>query len=146
MYPCWKKAVLALTLFAVSGFTLVMAGTEKSVPLKKGETIVFLGDSITAGGVKPKGYVTLIEGKLQEKRPNLEITIIGAGVSGNKVPDLQRRLEKSVLAKKPSLVVIYIGINDVWHGEANPAAGTSKDQFEGGLKEIIGKSRRQAHA
>jgi isoamyl acetate esterase len=44
-----------------------------------------------------------------------------------------------VLAKKPTLVVIYIGINDVWHGENNPANGTSKEKFESGLKEIIGK-------
>ena len=65
--------------------------------------------------------------------------MIGAGISGNKVPDLQKRLEKDVLAKKPTLVVIYIGINDVWHGENDPAKGTPKDKFEAGLKEIIGK-------
>ena len=65
--------------------------------------------------------------------------MIGAGISGNKVPDLQKRLEKDVLAKKPTLVVIYIGINDVWHGEKDPARGTPKDKYEAGLKEIIGK-------
>ena len=55
------------------------------------------------------------------------------------MPDLQKRLERDVLAKKPTLVVIYIGINDVWHGESDPAKGTPKDKFEAGLKEIIGK-------
>jgi len=44
-----------------------------------------------------------------------------------------------VLAKKPTVVVIYIGINDVWHGENDPSKGTPKDKFEAGLKEIIGK-------
>ncbi len=107
--------------------------------LKKGEKIVFLGDSITAGGVSPKGYVTLIKTGLTEKHKDLGIEVIGAGISGNKVPDLQKRLEKDVLAKKPTLVVIYIGINDVWHGENDPAKGTPKDKFEAGLKEIIGK-------
>lgn len=29
--------------------------------------------------------------------------------------------------------------NDVWHGENDPKRGTSKDRFESGLKEIIGK-------
>lgn len=123
---------------------LILSGTapadEKTAPpLKKGETIVFLGDSITQGGVSPKGYVTLIKKSLAEKHKDLGITVIGAGISGNKVPDLQRRLDRDVLAKKPTLVVIYIGINDVWHGERDPAKGTPKDRYEAGLKEIIGK-------
>ena len=108
-------------------------------PLKKGEKIVFLGDSITQGGVGPKGYVTVIKDSLAEKHKDLGIEVIGAGISGNKVPDLQRRLEKDVLAKKPTLVVIYIGINDVWHGENDPAKGTTPEKYEAGLKEIIGK-------
>jgi isoamyl acetate esterase len=107
--------------------------------LKKGEKIVFLGDSITQAGVGPKGYVTAIKATLADKHKDLGIEVIGAGISGNKVPDLQKRLEKDVLNKKPTLVVIYIGINDVWHGESNPARGTPKDKFEAGLKEIIGK-------
>jgi lysophospholipase L1-like esterase len=112
---------------------------ETSVPLKKGDRIVFLGDSITEGGVSPKGYVTLVKKALTEKHKELGIEIIGAGISGNKVPDLQRRLDRDVLAKKPTVVVIYIGINDVWHGENDPKQGTSKDKFKAGLKEIIGK-------
>ena len=111
----------------------------KSVPLKKGDRIVFLGDSITAGGVRPNGYVTLIKKELTDKHKDLDIKVIGAGISGNKVPDLQSRLERDVLAKKPTVVMIYIGINDVWHGEKDPKRGTSKDKFEAGLKEIIGK-------
>src|SRR5205823_1432880 len=30
-----------------------------------------------------------------------------------------------------------IGINDVWHGQSDPAKGTPKDKFETGLKDII---------
>ena len=108
-------------------------------PLKKGERIVFFGDSITQGGVGPKGYVTVIKNTLAEKHKDLGIEVIGAGISGNKVPNLQSRLEKDVLAKKPTLVVIYIGINDVWHGETDPAKGTTTEKFEAGLTEIVGK-------
>jgi lysophospholipase L1-like esterase len=116
-----------------------VAPAADAPPLKKGEKIVFLGDSITQAGVGAKGYVTNIKNALAEKHKDLGIEVIGAGISGNKVPDLQRRLEKDVLAKKPTLVVIYIGINDVWHGENDPAKGTSKEKYEAGLKEIIGK-------
>ncbi len=112
---------------------------ETRVKLKKGDRIVFLGDSITQAGAGPKGYVTLIRKALDDKHKDQGIEVIGAGISGNKVPDLQRRLDRDVLAKKPTVVVIYIGINDVWHGETDPARGTPKDRYEAGLKEIIGK-------
>ncbi len=115
------------------------AADEQPLRLKKGERIVFLGDSITQAGAGPKGYVTLIRTALTEKHKDLGIEVIGAGISGNKVPDLQKRLDKDVISRKPTLVVIYIGINDVWHGEKDPARGTPKDRFEAGLKEIIGK-------
>jgi len=112
---------------------------DPAVKLKKADRIVFLGDSITQGGVGPKGYVTLIDKTLKDKQKDLAVEIIGAGISGNKVPDLQNRVEKDVIAKKPTIVVIYIGINDVWHGQTDPAKGTSKEKFEAGLEEVIGK-------
>jgi isoamyl acetate esterase len=130
---------LVLLVLLLAWAVTAPAEDGKTLPLKKGDRIVFLGDSITAGGVSPKGYVTLIKKVLNEKHKDLGIEIIGAGISGNKVPDLQRRLDRDVLAKKPTLVMIYIGINDVWHGEKDPKKGTSKDKFEAGLKEIIGK-------
>ena len=130
---------LSLATIATLMLTPFAFAADDAPSLKKGEKIVFFGDSITQGGVGPKGYVTVVKNALTEKHKDLAIEVIGAGISGNKVPDLQRRLEKDVLAKKPTIVVIYIGINDVWHGETNPANGTSKEKFESGLKEIIGK-------
>ena len=130
--------LLAAAASLVFCFTVASAG-DSPIPLKKGDRIVFLGDSITAQGVGAKGYVTVIKNTIAEKYKDLGIEIIGAGVGGNKVPDLQKRLDKAVIARKPTVVVIYIGINDVWHGEKNPANGTSKENFEAGLRDIIGK-------
>jgi lysophospholipase L1-like esterase len=133
-------ACLVAAVAMTFGFAFTTAqSANRAAPLKKGERIVFLGDSITAGGVGKQGYITLIKNSIKEKHADLGIEIFGAGVSGNKVPDLQKRLEKDVLAKKPTIVFIYIGINDVWHGENDPKRGTPKDKFEDGLKEIIGK-------
>ena len=106
-------------------------------PLAKGERIVFLGDSITAAGARPGGYVALVADALAEKQKDLGIAVIGAGISGHKVPDLQGRLDRDVLAKKPTIVFIYIGINDVWHWNRNN--GTPKDKFESGLKDLIAR-------
>lgn len=105
--------------------------------LRNNDRIVFFGDSITQLGVKPNGYISLIRDSLMKELPTIEI--IGAGVGGNKVPDLQARIDKDVLAKKPTIVVIYIGINDVWHSITPGQVGTPKDKYEAGLEEIIGK-------
>jgi lysophospholipase L1-like esterase len=84
----------------------------------------------------------VIRKTLTEKHGDLGIEVIGAGISGNKVPDLQRRLQKDVIDRKPTIVVIYIGINDVWHGEQDPARGTLPDAFAAGLKDIIGQLQK----
>src|SRR4051812_40725507 len=108
-----KCIALFVTLAAALTAASVAWAGDGSIKLNKGDRIVFLGDSITAGGVAAKGYVTLIKNTLADKQKDLGIEIIGAGISGNKVPDLQKRLDRDVLKKNPTLVVIYIGINDV---------------------------------
>jgi len=106
--------------------------------LKENDRIIFFGDSITQLGENPGGYVRLIRDSLTAKYSNLNLDIIGAGISGHKVPDLIARLDKDVLSKEPSIVVIYIGINDVWHWDLK-IGGTTKDKFEEGLKFLINK-------
>lgn len=82
--------------------------------VKSGDRVVFLGDSITKGGGHAKGYLTLFKQGLADQGLD-SVEVINAGISGHKVPDLQKRLDKDVLQRKPTHVVIYIGINDVWH-------------------------------
>ena len=108
-------------------------------PPQAGERIVFLGDSITQGGDKPGGYVDHVRKAIATALPDAGVEVIGAGISGNKVPDLEKRLDRDVLAKKPSTVVIYIGINDVWHSTRNQ--GTPKDVFEKGLRSLVERVR-----
>ncbi len=104
------------------------------VALRSSDRVVFLGDSITEQGVKPNGYVTLLKDSLTARYP--EITVIGAGISGNKVTDLQARLDRDVISKNPTVVVVYIGINDVWHWALN-GKGTTKEKYEAGLRDVI---------
>lgn len=138
--PSITLAALA-AIFAVSTAT---RAEEATAPLKKDDRIVFFGDSITQAGVKPQGYVTVLSEAIKAAHPDLGIETFGAGISGNKVPNLQARLEKDVIAKKPTIVFIYIGINDVWHWKMDKegkllGGGTTKEIFEEGLKDIIAK-------
>ena len=85
--------------------------TAKDSPLAEGEVIAFFGDSITQGGARPGGYCRLIGEAIEKQRPELGVRIVYAGISGHKVPNLQARLDRDVVSKKPTLVFIYIGIN-----------------------------------
>jgi lysophospholipase L1-like esterase len=111
--------------------------------LKENERIIFLGDSITQGGTQPDGYVTLVSRSIAVAYPRHGIQVLGAGRGGNRVPDLLARLDRDVLSKQPSLVVIYIGINDVWHWTKpdpktnQPRQGTTAADYEAGLRKMI---------
>ena len=73
---------------------------------------------------------------LQSKSDLYELA--GSGISGNKIYDLYLRLDEDVLSKKPDMVVMYIGVNDVWH-KRNAGTGTDPDKFEKFYTAIIKK-------
>ena len=100
----------------------------------KPKKIIFFGDSITQQGVQPGGYVDLVKKSLNPA----QYEVIGAGIGGNKIYDLYLRLEDDVLNKKPDLVVIYIGVNDVWHKQTYHT-GTDLDKFEKFYQALITK-------
>ena len=77
--------------------------------------IVTLGDSITEAGKYPGGYVWLLERYFSALYPDRKIEIINAGISGHKATDMQARFQTDVIDKKPDLVTINVGVNDVWH-------------------------------
>ena len=74
---------------------------EKKLELKQGDVILFQGDSITDAGRQKKdpvandglgrGYPNVIAKSLLEDYSNLGLKIHNRGISGNKVPDLDRR-------------------------------------------------------
>jgi lysophospholipase L1-like esterase len=44
------------------------------------------------------------------------ISVVNAGVSGDKASDMLARFDRDVLSRQPDLVSISVGVNDVWHG------------------------------
>ncbi|MBL7840298.1 MAG: G-D-S-L family lipolytic protein [Cyclobacteriaceae bacterium] len=100
--------------------------------------VIFFGDSITEAGVKPGGYIVKV-GELAAKENKADqYEFVGAGIGGNKVYDLYLRLEDDVLNKNPDVVVIYIGVNDVWHKQSH-GTGTDYDKFEKFYSALIKK-------
>jgi lysophospholipase L1-like esterase len=103
--------------------------------------IVFFGDSITQAGVGATGYITQMTKMIADKGLGGKYELIGAGIGGNKIYDLYLRHEDDVIAKKPQIVIIYIGINDVWH-KTSSRTGTDADKFERFYNALIKKIQK----
>ena len=110
MFPRISLAPVLLLSF----IPLVLAADEdpatRQVELKKGDKIIFFGDSLTnlAGEEKPKehvkkGYVNIVREKLQEKHKDKNIEVDWVATGGHTVPDLINRVDKDVIARsRPS--------------------------------------------
>ncbi len=114
-----------------------------AMTLSKGARWVFIGDSITDCGRREcpeqigAGYVRMIRDWLRAAEPATAPEVINTGISGHKIGDLQGRWDDDVIAFKPDLVSIKIGINDVWHGLGGEQNGTPLDKFEEGVSDLL---------
>src|SRR4030095_9268649 len=103
---------------------------------QKKTRVVFFGDSITQQGAQPNGYIRQMDTMLIQRGLADQYELEGAGIGGNKVYDLYLRIDSDVVMKKPDVVFIYIGVNDVWH-KATSGTGTDPDKFERFYTRII---------
>ena len=110
-----------ITVFIACMFMMSFRGEKK-------KKVVFFGDSITQAAVEKGGYIDVLQNMITEKGVAEKFELNGAGISGNKIYDLYLRIEKDVLDKKPDVVVIWVGVNDVWH-KSSSGTGTDFDKF-----------------
>jgi len=117
----------------MNGFKMLMAGglfiLLASFFTMQKRKVVFFGDSITQAGVNPGGYIVKISELAAKDNLASQYDFIGAGIGGNKVYDLYLRIEDDVLSKNPQIVIVYVGVNDVWHKRTS-GTGTDLDKFE----------------
>ena len=114
---------------------------DRKVELKTGDRIIFFGDSLTAlaGQEAPKehvkkGYVRIVREALAETHKGKDISVEWVATGGHTVPDLIKRVDKDVIAKKPTIVVIQIGCND--------ARRIPADVFKSSLEDLIGRLQK----
>jgi lysophospholipase L1-like esterase len=132
------RSYLVLRAYAEVIDKVLADPTERLVELKKGDRILFFGDSLTAlaGREEPKkhvtkGYVRIVREAIKERHKEKDVEVDWVATGGHTVPDLLKRVEKDVIAKKPTIVVIQIGCND--------ARRIPQERFRAGLIELIDK-------
>jgi lysophospholipase L1-like esterase len=81
--------------------------------VKDGQTVAFLGDSITGvGWSSPGGYIKLVTSGLGAM--GVTITPLPCGVGGNRSVEMLARVDNDVISKKPDWMLLNCGVNDVW--------------------------------
>ncbi|MBM3214723.1 SGNH/GDSL hydrolase family protein [Candidatus Poribacteria bacterium] len=94
---------------------------SRGLILQHGETVVFMGDSITDAGWRGDsarslggGYVAQIADLLAVLHPERSVRIVNHGNSGDRAIELDKRWDEDVIALYPDWISVSIGINDVW--------------------------------
>ena len=80
--------------------------------LRDGDTVVFLGDSLTAA----RTYGKFIENYTLLRYPNRKVRFINAGFGGDTAEGGLKRLERDVFAHKATVLTVAFGTNDIGWG------------------------------
>ncbi|MBE8715338.1 SGNH/GDSL hydrolase family protein [Sphingobacterium hungaricum] len=95
---------------------------QKISPFKDKDRVVFLGNSITDGG----HYHSFIWLYYSTRFPNMDLLIQNAGIGGDRVIEMVKRLDGDVFSKKPTVLITTFGMNDSGYFEYN---GSDAENF-----------------
>lgn len=126
-----SNKLILLGIFVVSMILM-------SFNFMKKKKVVFFGDSITQAGIAPGGYIKLVDSLIKQEGQENNYELIGAGIGGDKIYDLYLRVENDVLKHNPDIVIIFVGVNDVWH-KTSSGTGTDFNKFGRFYEALVNK-------
>ncbi|MFI5913067.1 SGNH/GDSL hydrolase family protein [Dactylosporangium sp. NPDC051541] len=109
-----------------------------------GQRVLFIGDSITdAGRTGPlppygDGYLNLLRALVTARHPEVPLTWLNRGISGNTVRHLRERWQRDAIDERPDWLSVMIGINDVWRAFGDrPHEAVPPPEFEATLRALL---------
>ncbi|MBU2495001.1 MAG: SGNH/GDSL hydrolase family protein [Candidatus Omnitrophica bacterium] len=118
---------------------------------KNGETIVFIGDSITDCGRRDQffpygnGYAKMAVNLITARYPEKSFTYFNRGIGGDNVEGLHNRWHDDLILLKPDWVSILIGINDL-HCFLADSTTLPPDRYEKLYRAILERTRQGTKA
>ena len=117
--------------------------------IRPDDVVLFTGDSITDCGRNREdannlggGYQMLAAGQLFAQVGSPDLKVYNRGISGNRVYDLEARIESDLLALKPTVLSILIGINDTWRRfDSNTISATA--DFKASYQRILSRVKKE---
>ncbi len=128
-------ALLPLTALAQTPAAPVLPPYEPKpivdhIELKDGDTLVFLGDSITHQCL----YTQYIEDYYYTRFPKMRLHFHNSGVGGDRASDALQRFDEDVAAYKPKVVTILLGMNDGSYTQYDQAVF---DTYQAGMNTVL---------
>lgn len=105
--------------------------------LRDGDTLAFLGDSITAA----RGYTKVVEHYTLMRFPGRRVRFLNAGQGGDTAHGSLQRLERDVFAPGATVLTVAFGINDI--GWGTKADDLHRQQYLDGIRDIVTRSRKR---
>lgn len=131
-------------MLAAEDLPLKIDAQERPAFLQDVYSVVVLGDSITQEGEKKGGYVQYLQTATARAIDDYYgVRIFSRGHGGDQARDIVERLQRDALSKKPDLVIVNVGVNDVYHGfdPDHPAgdgpAGVAPEEYRRMVQQIV---------
>jgi lysophospholipase L1-like esterase len=105
--------------------------------LRDGDTIAFLGDSITAA----RGYTKVVEHYTLMRFPDRKVRFVNAGKGGDTAYGSLERLDRDVFAQGATVVTVAFGINDI--GWGTKADDEHRQKYLDGVREIVARCQKR---
>jgi lysophospholipase L1-like esterase len=128
--------VLALTLASLLATApMPPVASPAGFHLRSGDRVVFYGDSIT----DQRLYTTFVETFVLTRFPHMDVRFVHSGWGGDRVTGgqggrLDVRLQRDVVAHRPTVVTVMLGMND---GRYRPFEQEIYDRFIEGYDRLI---------
>jgi lysophospholipase L1-like esterase len=104
----WVGLFLATVI--QSSFAAEQASSDFA--LRDGDTVVFLGDSLTAA----RTYTKYVENYTLLRFPERKVRFVNAGIGGDTAAGGFKRLERDVFAHQATVLLVMFGTNDIGWG------------------------------
>jgi lysophospholipase L1-like esterase len=134
MDPYARSTLLAI-VFACLCSQMSASARADGFLLRDGDTVAFLGDSITAA----RGYPKIVELYTLMRYPDRRIRFYNAGKGGDTAQTSISRLERDVFAHNATVMLVSLGVNDI--GWGMKADAEHKKLYLDGIRTLIAKCK-----
>lgn len=121
----------------------------EDINLPHGTRIIFVGDSLTAN-FPGRNYCSIIE-RMFKWKFGKDVEVFNAGIGGDNILRIQKRLENDVINKKPTHVFLFEGANDTKR-TYDPKTGNlgrwavPEDQYNDTYQQIVKDLKQKTNA
>ncbi len=126
-----SRFIRTLLFIFLPPFFYHLPARAEEFALKDGDTVVFLGDSITAA----QSYGKTIENYTLLRYPYRKVRFINAGQGGDTAAGGLARLEKDVFSRGATVLTVAYGVNDIGWGVK--ADAEHRQKYLESIREIV---------